>query len=73
MNSEDAGWLKTSESYQARLLRAGDLPDRLTLLSDSPMFSFWSDIKSELARASEEIRMLRQRVKELENDTNHDR
>ena len=65
----DHGWQKAGEAYQERLLRAGDRADRLQLLSDSPMFSFWTDIKKELRDASEEIRMLRRRIEELKNDT----
>ena len=41
----DHGWQKASEAYHDRLLRAADRADRLQLLSDSPMFSFWTDIK----------------------------
>lgn len=65
----DHGWQKASEAYHDRLLRAADRADRLQLLSDSPMFSFWTDIKKELRDASDEIRMLRRKIEELKNDT----
>lgn len=65
----DHGWKDASEAYNYRLLRAADRADRLQLLSDSPMFSFWTDIKKELREASEEIRMLRRQIEELKNDT----
>lgn len=69
MSADDTGWRNTSEAYQQRLMRAADRVDRLMLLHDSPMFSFWHDIKRELADAAEEIRLLRRRVEELQNDT----
>lgn len=68
MSADDTGWMATSEAYQDRLRRAADRVDRLMLLHDSPMFSFWIDIKRELAEAADEIRMLRRKVEELQND-----
>lgn len=67
-NSDDTGWIRASEEYQARLRRAGDRVDRLILLSESPMFSFWSDIKRELALAADEIRMLRRQLEDKSDD-----
>jgi hypothetical protein len=49
-------------------MKAADRVDRLQLLSDSPMFSFWHDIKNELAAAAEEIRLLRRRLEEKQDD-----
>jgi hypothetical protein len=69
VSADDTGWQRASEAYQDRLMRAIDIADRLQLLSDAPMYSFWSDIKSELARASDEIRMLRRQLEEARNDT----
>lgn len=66
--SGDTGWARASEAYQDRLMKAADRVDRLQLLSDSPMFSFWHDIKNELAAAAEEIRLLRRRLEEKQDD-----
>ncbi len=55
-------------SQAERLLRAADIADRLMILHDSQMFSFWTDIKRELAAASEEIRSLRHQLEDLKND-----
>jgi len=66
--SDDTGWSRASEAYHDRLMKAADRVDRLQLLSDSPMFSFWHDIKNELAAAAEEIRLLRRRLEENQDD-----
>lgn len=56
-------------SQAERLLRAADIADRLMILHDSQMFSFWHEVKRELASASEEIRSLRRQIEDLKNDT----
>jgi hypothetical protein len=64
----DASWARASEAYQDRLMRAGDIADRAALLSDSPMFSFWTDIKATLKSCEEEIRSLRRQLEANRND-----
>lgn len=62
------GWLDASVAYQSRLMKATDRAERLELLSHFPTFSVWEDVKREMVAAAEEIRRLRRRVEELEND-----
>lgn len=64
----DHGWQRASEAYQDRLLRAADIADRAQLLGDSPMFSFWHDIKKTLKECEDEIRMLRRQLEAKRDD-----
>lgn len=64
----DRGWQRASDAYQDRLLRAADLADRAQILSDSPMFSFWTDIKATLKACEEEIRSLRRQLEAKRDD-----
>lgn len=44
------------------------IEDQLLLAKNSPMHSFWHEMKEMMERASEEIKQLKQRIKELENN-----
>jgi hypothetical protein len=65
----DPGWLDVSVAHQRRLLRAKDVVERLELISSSPFYSFWTETKTELEAAAREIRRLRARIAQLEDDT----
>lgn len=45
-----------------------DIVHRMEAASMSQMFSFWKEIQDTLVAGAEEIKRLRERVKELEND-----
>ena len=49
-------------------MRAGDIADRAQILADSPMFSFWTDIKATLKACDEEIRSLRRQLEAKRDD-----
>lgn len=61
-------WAAICKSHQDRLQRPLGSVERLRLLHDAPMFSFWADIKRELLLAAEEITHLRRRLEEKNND-----
>lgn len=42
------------------------IEDRLDVVSMSQMFSFWTEVQAVLITASEEIKKLKQHIKELE-------
>lgn len=44
------------------------MEDQLLLARNSPMHSFWHEMKEMMERASEEIKQLKQRIKELESN-----
>lgn len=68
MSEADHGWLRASEAYQDRLLRAADIADRAQILATSPMFSFWEDIRKTLEQSADEIRMLRRQLEAMQDD-----
>lgn len=51
------------------MLRAKDVVERLELISSSPFYSFWTETKQELDAAAREIKRLRARIAQLEDDT----
>lgn len=54
--------------YRRRLADATDRVDRLRILSDAPLFSFWHDVREEVKKAADEIEALRARVRALEGE-----
>jgi uncharacterized protein YicC (UPF0701 family) len=54
--------------YRRRLHDATDRVDRLRILSDAPLFSFWHDVREEVKKAADEIEALRARVRALEGE-----
>jgi hypothetical protein len=54
--------------FRRRLLEASDRVERLRIIHDSPIFSFWFEVKAELAKAADEIEALRSRVRALEGE-----
>lgn len=44
------------------------MEDQLLLARNSPIHSFWYEVKEMMERASEEIKQLKQKIKELENN-----
>lgn len=54
--------------YRRRLLAAEDRVDRLRILSDAPLFTFWHDVREEVKKAADDIEALRARVRALEGE-----
>lgn len=54
--------------FRRRLLEASDRVERLRIIHDAPIFSFWFEVKAELAKAADEIEALRSRVRALEGE-----
>ena len=67
-NDGDDGWSRVSHHYNAKMQDTLGSVERLRLLHNAPMFSFWSDIKQELLLAADEITNLRRRLEEKSND-----
>lgn len=54
--------------FRRRLLEASDRVERIRIIHDAPIFSFWFEVKAELAKAADEIEALRSRVRALEGE-----
>jgi hypothetical protein len=54
--------------FRRRLLEASDCVERLRIIHDAPIFSFWFEVKAELAKAADEIEALRSRIRALEGE-----
>lgn len=54
--------------YRRRLYAADDRVDRLRILSDAPLFTFWHDVREEVKKAADDIEALRARIRALEGE-----
>jgi heme oxygenase len=43
------------------------IEEQLYIASNSQIYSFWSELRDLLQKASEEVKVLKQKIKELEN------
>lgn len=43
------------------------MEEKLDVMAMSPMFTFWEEIRTVMLEASEEIKVLKKRISELEN------
>ena len=68
MTGIDFAWMNEQAQRVSAMHEKRDLADRLDFLSTLPMHTHWTLIRNELERAAIEIRELRRRIEELEND-----
>ncbi|NBV61858.1 MAG: hypothetical protein EBR73_12425 [Rhodobacteraceae bacterium] len=60
--------LEGNLELRRRMARADTLEERLRVISDAPIYTFWTEIRDEIKEAADELERLRNRVKALEGE-----
>jgi hypothetical protein len=60
--------LQANLELRARMERAETVSQRIRVISDAPIFSFWFEVKAELKNAAETIERLEARIRSLEGE-----
>jgi hypothetical protein len=60
--------LAANLELRARMARAESVSERIRVISDAPMYSFWTEVKDELKQAADTIERLEARIRALEGE-----
>lgn len=60
--------LEGNLELRRRMARADTLEERLRVISDAPIYTFWTEIRDEIKEAADELERLRNRIKALEGE-----
>ena len=68
MSSEGtaARWFAAGTTHSQVLLGIEDRSERMRMLASAPLFSLWTEVKTELEEAANELQSLKARIAELE-------